>query len=65
MARMGGGGGLERGLGRELYRHYVTASSRAVPSGRGLGLLPVHGELWDCQGGGPKIWDYIIYIGYH
>ena len=43
--------GLERGPGRELYRHYVTASSCAVASGRGLGLLPVHRELCDCQGG--------------
>ena len=44
-----GGGGRGRGVrerARELYRHYVTASSRAVASGRGPGLL-VHGELYN------------------
>ena len=34
-----------------------------------MSLLPVHGELYNCQGsgggGGLKICDYIVYKGYY
>ena len=52
-----GEGGLERGPGRELYRHYVTASSRAVAIERGPGLLQCMGSYVtarEVEGGGVR-----------